>query len=127
MLTISAEKVCDIATKARLFDVKEAATELTDEDSLTTDEFFEVLEDREDDPALDELVAALKSLNQDELLDVAALAWIGRGDFTSDQLEEARASAEEMGRKALIRQLVTIPLLGDYLEEGLNAFGESCL
>lgn len=127
MLTISPEKVCYIAVKAREFDVKEAPTETNEGGNPSGDRFIEVLEDRPDNPALEELVGAFRSLNQDELLDVAALAWIGRGDFGREQWSEARDNAAGIEDRLLIRELVTLPLLGDYLEEGLNALGQSCL
>ena len=58
---------------------------------------------------------------------MATLTSIGRGEFAPEQWSEARSSAAGIADKLLIRELVTIPLLGDYLEEGLSAFGQSCL
>lgn len=127
MLTMNPEKVCYIIVKARQFDVKEESSELNEGGNPSGDRFFEVLETQPDDPALEELVGALKSLNRDELHELAALTWIGRGDFGKEQMSEARRTASGMEDDRLIRELVTIPLLGDYLEEGLSAFGESCL
>lgn len=126
-MTMNPEKVCYIIVKARQFDVKEESNELNEGGNPSGDRFFEVLEDQPGDPALDELVGALKSLNRDELHEVAALCWIGRGDFGKEQMSEARRTAGAMEETRLVRELVTIPLLGDYLEEGLSAFGESCL
>lgn len=127
MLAVSPEKVCYIIMKAREFDVKEAATELNDGGHPSGDHFMEALEDAPGDPALEELVGGLRSLNREELVDVAALAWIGRGDFDAAQLDEARRNAAELKPGWLIRRLIGLPLLGDYLEEGLSSFGQSCI
>lgn len=126
MLAISPEKVCYIIVKAREFDVKEASTELNEGGHPSGDRFVEVLEDAPDDPAFEELVGGLRSLNREELVEVAALAWIGRGDFDVAHLDEARRTAAELKPDWLIRRLVGLPLLGDYLEEGLSSFGQSC-
>ena len=127
MLAISPEKVCYIIMKAREFDVKEAATDLNDGGHPSGDRFVEALEDAPGDPALEELVGGLRSLNREELVDIAALAWIGRGDFDAEQLDEARRAAAELKPGWLIRQLISLPLLGDYLEEGLSSLGLSCI
>lgn len=126
MLTISPEKVCFIIVKAREFDVKEATTELEEGSNAADDRWVGVLEEHEGDPTFEELMGALRELNRDELLDVAALLWIGRGDFDATQLDEARDNAAEYTNKRLIQYIVGTPLLGDYLEEGLSAFDLSC-
>lgn len=126
MLTISPEKVCFIIVKAREFDVKEGETELEEGSNASDDRWVGVLEEHEGDPTFEELMGALRGLNRDELLDVAALLWIGRGDFDRTQLDEARDNAAEYPSKRLIQYIVGTPLLGDYLEEGLSAFDLSC-
>jgi hypothetical protein len=54
-----------------------------------------------------------------------ALAWLGRGTFDIDEWEEAKATARQEHNNRTGEYLSGLPLLGDYLEEGLDAFGES--
>lgn len=126
MLTISPDKVCYIIVKAREFDVKEAPSFLDTGGNPSDDKDLEILEDYADDPTYEELLGAITILNRDELLDLMALTWIGRGDFGREQWNEARANAGGIPASRLAGYLVGTPLLGDYLEEGLSAFDLSC-
>jgi hypothetical protein len=126
MLRISTEKVCYIIVKAREFDAK---VEIDDPESASNpsdDKNIDVLEDLPDDPTLDELIGAIRILNDDETLDLVALNWIGRGDYTAKELAEARRQARAIPMNDRARYLVGTPQLGDYLEEGLSALGQSC-
>lgn len=125
-LNISPEKVCFIIIKAREFDAKVDPVE-TDPGSNPADSGErEILEDYSDDLTFAELYAAIDGLNEDEVVDLIALAWVGRGDFTKDEWAEARALADERHRRHSAGYLTGIPALGDYLEEGLSALGYSC-
>lgn len=126
MLTISPEKVCYIIVKAREFDMKEAPTELNDGGNPSGDQFFEVLEERGGRPGSRGARRRFRGAQPGRASRHGRLS-IGRGEFVPEQWSEARSSAAGIADKLLIRELVTIPLLGDYLEEGLSAFGQSCL
>ena len=82
-----------------------------------------MLEEQADDPLEQELEAALTALNIDEQLDLIALMWLGRGDFSS--FAEARKEAADMRTKRIPSYLIGTPQLGDYLEEGLAQLGIS--
>jgi len=125
VLTIDPETVGYIIVKAREFDLKVAPEEPDPGSNPADDKMIEVLEDRPDDPTYDELISALESLNEDQLLDLVALLWIGRGDYESDEWEDARSEAEAIRDKHIPSYLVGTPLLGDYLEEGLTKLGYS--
>jgi len=124
-LAISPEKAFYVIVKARAFDEKVEASDLGGGSNPTDDLDVDVLEDRSDDPGFEELMSALQALNEDELLDLIALVWLGRGDFTFDEWSEARRQADDMPHKHIPRYLVETPLLGDYLEEALAQFGHS--
>ena len=85
-----------------------------------------MLEDRRDDPTFAELMGTLEALNEDEISDLVAMTWIGRGDFTRDDWEDAKDQARERGTKGTAEYLLGTPLLGDYLESGFNELGYSC-
>ncbi len=125
-LNISTETVCFIIAKAREFDVKVDPPEPDPEgDRVATDE-DETLEDHRDDPTEAELREAIDDLNDEEIVELIALTWVGRGDFGPEEWEEAKALALERHRKHSAGYLMGIPMLADYLDEGLTALGHSC-
>jgi hypothetical protein len=126
-LRISTEKVCYVVVKAREFDVKVAPEWLDDGSNPTDDGMMRILEDYADDPTLAELRSYLRAMDDDELDDLVALTWIGRGDYTIDEWEDLMSEVRDMrASQNTVRYLIGIPLLGDYLEDGLNEFGLSC-
>jgi hypothetical protein len=125
-LSISPEKVCYIIAKAREFDAKVEPVEPDPGSNPTDDGEREILEDHADDPTLVELSAAIEDLNDDEIVDLIALAWLGRGDVAADSWQEVKTLARERHRRHSSHYLIGMPALGDYLEEGLAALGYSC-
>jgi hypothetical protein len=125
-LNVSPQKVCFIVVKAREYDAKVEPVDSEPDSSPADDQEREVLEDFASDATLDELRAAIDGLNEDELVDLIALVWVGRGDFGKEEWAEARALADERHRRHSADYLAGIPTLGDYLEEGLAEIGYSC-
>jgi hypothetical protein len=125
-LDVSVEKVCYIIVKAREFDAKVDTVEPDAGSNPGDDGERIVLEDYEDDATLQELRDAIDALNEDEAIDVIAMAWVGRGDFDVEEWEEAHALASERHRSRSSAYLTGMPMLGDYLEEGLSQLGYSC-
>ena len=124
-LTISLEKLGFIILKAREFDVKVEPVEADPDASATDDEARDVLEDYADDPAYEELVDALENLNEDELAEVVALTWLGRGDSEPADWDEALADATDARDPRAVANLVGTPNLADEIEEGLAHLGLS--
>ena len=125
-LTIRPETVCYVIVKAREFGVKVEPDDPDSGSNPSDDREIDVLEDFADDATFEELSSALEALNEDESLDLVALAWVGRGDYTAVDWREAREQAAEIPLKDRPRYLIGTPLLGDYLEEGLSELGYSC-
>jgi hypothetical protein len=123
-LNVSREKVCYIIIKAREFDATAEPVE-PDVGSNPADSGA-TLQGDAGDPTLAELRAAINGLNDEEVIDLIALAWLGRGDFAEDGWQEARTLARERHRRHSADYLMGMPALGDYLEEGLAALGYSC-
>jgi hypothetical protein len=65
-------------------------------------------------------------MNQDEQIDLVALAWLGRGDGTIADWADLRAEASQAYNRRTARYLLGMPLLADYLMDALAAFGRSC-
>jgi uncharacterized protein DUF3775 len=125
-LGINPEKVCYVIAKARQFDVKEENSDPDSGSNPADDGMVDVLEDTPDDPSYKELVAYIRALDEEERMWLVALAWIGRGTFDAKEWVEAVHEARDQHTKRTAEYLTGLPLLGDYLEEGLAAFGENC-
>src|SRR5579863_9716594 len=124
-LVISAAKVAVIIAKARQFDVKDVVTDPDSGSNASDDAMLSVLEDHGDDPVRTELTAIIRGLNEDEQVDLVALAWLGRGDGDIDDWADLRGEASRAHNKRTAEYLLGTPLLGDLLEEGLAQFGHS--
>lgn len=84
---------------------------------------IDVAERRGAEADFDELAQIIDDLNEDERIDLVALMWIGRGTFSADELDQARATARSEATHATSDYLLSTPLVGDYLADGLEAFG----
>ena len=124
-LTISPEKVAAILAKARQFDVKDVVTDPDSGSNASDDAMLSVLEDHASDPSRTELSAMIRGLNEDEQIDLVALAWLGRGDGDIGDWQEIRREADRAHNRRTAQYLIGMPLLSDYLEEALSQFGPS--
>ena len=70
-----------------------------------------------------ELRELIADLNVDEIAELIALAWIGRGDFEATEWTEAVSAARDRGTRRVADYLLGMPMLGDWLEDGLEALG----
>ena len=123
-LDIATDKVAFIILKAREFDVKEGDSDPDEGSNPTDDGNADVLEDQSDDPVREELLAAIRGLDEDERAELVALAWLGRGTYDLEEWDDAVATARSEHRKRAGEYLLSLPLLGDYLEDGLALFDE---
>lgn len=121
MLQISPEKVAHVIVRARELDAKvspwDSAGDRADADSI--------LESRSGDATEAELRAFIAGLNEDEQASLVAVMWIGRDTFGADELEEAIETARAEATTPTQNYLLGVPLLADYLEDGLDALGIS--
>jgi len=126
-LTISPEKVCFVIVKAREFDAKDEVTEPDPGSNPSDDKDVEILEDHGDDPVVEELTQFIESLSEDEQIDLVALSWLGREDYSASDWPSVREEAAgQYNPRTTARYLLGTPMLGDFLEEGLSMLGYSC-
>ncbi len=126
MLEIDSNKVCYIVAKAREFEDHEGAAGAEYAADPADGELGEGYAAPTGDPTFEELKTFINSLNWDEQCQLVALAWTGRGDFTKDEWDDALAAAEDAHNEHTAEYLLGMPLLPDYLEEGLSQFDLSC-
>ncbi|HEY1962833.1 MAG TPA: DUF3775 domain-containing protein [Rhizomicrobium sp.] len=125
-LGIATDKVCFVIVKARQFDVKEGNADPNSGSDAIDDGFTDVLEDKPDDPVFRELTDFIGGLDIEEQLNLVALAWLGRGTYDKTEWNEALTIARQEHNNRTAQYLLGLPLLGDYLEEGLAQFGRGC-
>jgi hypothetical protein len=125
MLEIAPEKVAHIVIKAREYDSKVATWDDSAKAGDAEEEPDSILVDFSNDPTRAELVTFINGLNDDEQAHLVALAWIGRGTFGPEDLDEAVETARNERVNSTSRYLIGMPLLADYLEEGLDKLGIS--
>ena len=124
-LNIGSDKVFYIVTKAREYDAKVPPVEPDPGSNPADGGEREILEDYTDDPTAAELCEAIDDLNEDEVVDLIAMAWLGRGDFGKSDWSAARRLARERHRRKSAAYLMGIPALGDLIEEGFTRLGHS--
>ena len=126
LLSISPEKVFFVIVKAREFDAKDEVTDPDPGSNAADDNDLAVLEDHADDPVVEELTAFIGSLSEDEQIDLVALAWLGRDNYSAEDWPTVRAEAAAAHNNRTASYLIGTPLVGDFLEEGLSLLGYSC-
>jgi hypothetical protein len=126
MLTINPDTVCRIIVKARAIDAKVDVVEEDPGSNAAEDEMLEVLEDYPDDETYNDVAEFIDGLNVDERAELVALAWIGRGSFAKEEWEDALREARDQHEDRVAEYLLGLPLLGDYLADGLAEFGQTC-
>jgi hypothetical protein len=124
-LAISLEKVRYIIVKARQFDAKEGDADPDEGSNAADDGEADVLEDKpQEDAVQTELTNFINGLTEEEQVNLVALAWVGRGTYDIDEWDDAIDTARTEHNKRTGQYLLGLPLLGDYLAEGLEAFDE---
>lgn len=125
MPDINTEKVCFLIVKARELECEDEGVE-ADASNPADDKFVSVMTEEAFDTVRSELAAFIDAMDEDEQVELVALTWVGRGDFTADEWVGAVAQARERRKGPTSEYLLGIPLLASFLENGLGEFGESC-
>jgi hypothetical protein len=122
MLTLTLEQLGFIVAKAREYAAEVAPME--DAPALTEHEHT-ILDATIDNPTRQELIEAIRALNNDQRVEVIAMMWLGRGDAAASEWPQLIRLARERHNSRDAEYLAGTPLLADYLEEGAAALGYS--
>jgi hypothetical protein len=127
------ETYCRLILRAREMEAQVPADDpdqepdnVDDLDDEGEDQTLSVLADEMNTGVEEEVRATLDDLADDQLCEVLALAWVGRGTFDASEWEDAFAEAGDIDPESSIDELLDMPLLAGYLEAGLAAFDLSC-
>ncbi len=121
MLDIAPEKVAQVIVLARELDGKVGAWD----NDLDENDPDSILEMRGNDPLEAELRGFIADMNVDEQVSLVALMWVGRGTYEPEDWEEALDTARSERVNKTENYLLGVPMLSDYLEEGLDKMGVS--
>jgi hypothetical protein len=135
MIPLSSEKIKFIISIAREY--REGSPAMVSEELYETHSFDKYTEhslagmientspeDHAQDSAYNELKAAIENLNEGERFGLVALMWVGRGTFSSNEIDKAISNARSADNLHTAEYLIDTPLLPDYLEEGLILLSE---
>jgi hypothetical protein len=126
MLDVNPDTVCFLISKAREFHAKEEVVIPDMPDSPAEDWGRQVLADHAGDWTYQEFKATFNDLDPDQQQTVVALFWLGRGDFSVEEWEDAVKEAGEEWTTETADYLIAHPLLADFLLEGLELLDYSC-
>lgn len=122
---IAPEKVGHVIVKAREYGAKVGAWNDNTGEGDADEDPAAVLEDFANDPVSGEISGFIDALNDDEQASLVALAWVGRGTFEPEEFDDAVETARSERANSTAAYLLGMPLLADYLEEGLEKLGYS--
>ncbi len=126
MLQVNPETVCFIISKAQEFQTQEQGAfddEMADSDGEWSSRSAP---DYQSGMSYEELKSTIEDLEPDQQVNLVALMWLGRGDFSADEWGAAIEQAKDNWNDRTADYLIATPLIADYLQEGLNQLGYSC-
>ncbi|SEA11403.1 DUF3775 domain-containing protein [Microbulbifer marinus] len=122
MLSVSPDNICRLIQLSREFHAQEGVT-IPDPSG---DWARQMLASHADDASLQEFNTIIADLEPDQQQEVVALLWLGRGDYTRAEWQDAIAQAADRWNPQTAEYLIAHPLLADHLEKGLELFGHRC-
>jgi hypothetical protein len=126
------ETICRLILRAKELEAQVPAEDPDDDPDDVDDlddeggEALSVLEDELNTGVEEEVQAVLDDLAEDQLAEIVALAWVGRGTYDASEWDDAFEEANSLDSEQKIEELMDMPLLGGHLEAGLAAFDFSC-
>ena len=121
------ETICRIIIRARELEAQVPAIDPDNDDAPDdSDDQFDVMDDETNETVTDEVRTTLEDLADDQIVEVLALAWVGRGTYDTSEWDEALEEANDASSADRVDQLLEMPMLAGYLDSGLAAFDLSC-
>jgi hypothetical protein len=124
MLKINLDTVLSIISSTREFHAKEDV--VFPDDSLEGgdgDWAMQILADHGSDLTVQELRIAIQGMEPAQQAELLALKWLGRGDYSAEEWEQARQDALDNWSPEIMDRLIATPLVSEYLLEALSILG----
>jgi hypothetical protein len=120
------ETLCSLIALAREFQAKEEVCIPQDQDSPSEDWALQMLADHGNDYNVGEFRGIVRDLSERQRAELVALMWLGRGDYTAEEWEEAVDEALGDYSIRADEYVLAHPMVSDHLEEGLIALELPC-
>ena len=125
-LHIPLDTLCSLIALAREFQAKEEVVIPETPESPSEDWAMQVLADHRDDYCLAEFRGIVTDMSERQRAELVALMWVGRGDFSIEEWEDAVDEALGDFSIRAADYVLAHPMVTDHLEEGLIAMDLSC-
>lgn len=124
-LAVGPDDILYLTQLARAFQAGDAMNLAEPTDSLSEDleEATGATSNEDHASTLEEFRAVVDDLEPDQQMQLVALLWIGRGDYSSEDWDQALEDARDAWNPRTADYLISHPLLADDIEEGLRALG----
>ena len=126
MIEINRGIICNIIFKAREINIADDLTMPNEAEEQSDTEWKQSLVEYKKDESYLELQALIVDLEPDQQVQVIALMYLGRGDFSQSEWTAALDQARTVPVISRADYLLSKSMLADYLEEGLSILGYSC-
>jgi len=118
--------ICRLVDLAREFHAQESVS-FPEQPAQSIDDWgVQILASHAGDASVDEFNSIIEDLEPDQQQMIVALFWLGRGDYTVAEWDEALEQARADQTPQTAGYLIGHPLLADYLLEGLDILGFRC-
>ena len=126
-LSTPLEAICRLIVRARELEAQVPSIDTDEtEDPSDSDDEFAVLDDDANEVTEEEIIALLDDLGEDQVQEILALAWVGRGTYDASEWTDALEAAADPDAEDPVDQLLDMPTLAAYLDAGLAAFDLTC-
>lgn len=123
-LTVPLETLCRLIARARELEAPVPVVDADEEEDVGDSDA--ALDEEADTGIEDEVRTLLEDLADDEIVEVLALALVGRGTYDASEWDDAIEEASDADSDSAADQLMDMPMLAAYLDAGLSAFDLSC-
>ena len=121
------ETICRLIIRAREMEAQVPSNDTDDdEDPTDSDDEFAVMNDDANEAVEEEVRALLDDLGEDQVQEILALAWVGRGTYDASEWADALEEARDPDGEDPIDQILEMPALAGLLDAGLAAFDMNC-
>lgn len=124
-MNMAEKSVRSLILRARAYDSKEQIDDYQRDPDTSELDSVETMLTGDHDPIRDEIRNWIECLDEESQVELVALYWIGRGDFEGRDFAAAFSEARARRTSPTAGYLLGAPMLGDYLESGLEAVIEA--
>lgn len=123
-LELNTETIRIIIDKVHAFHAQDDVSlpDENEDEAINEDVLMQFATDFAGDAYYQELKATIDDMEPDQQMTLVALMWLGRGDYSLDEWDEAMDFAEESWNSHTADYLLGTALLADYLQEALELF-----